>query len=161
MHLYIYCWIIWKNMNDIIFNGKIWNIHSLLSSVCRLIKDMEDLARTQETEKNESRRWIPPKGNLIKMNFNSAISTLKQKASMGIVIRNTKGEAITIRSKSRNICSPLQVESEAALLEIQTCIAIGAKRVIVEGDSKNVIEALKEPLEESPTEIRSCIAECK
>lgn len=29
------------------------------------------------------------------------------------------------------------------------------------GDSKNVIEALKEPLEESPIEIRNCIAECK
>lgn len=79
---------------------------------------------------------------------------------MGIVVWNSKREGLTIRSK-RNICSPLLEECEAALLGIRTSIVIGARQIVVEGDSKNVIEALKGPLEESPTEIRNCITECK
>lgn len=68
----MYCWTIWKHKNDIIFNGKQWNINLLLSNACRLIKDLGVLAGTQEMEKNEERRWIPPKDDFVKMNFDGA-----------------------------------------------------------------------------------------
>lgn len=53
------------------------------------------------------------------------------------------------------------MESEAALLRLQTAITMGVKKLIVEGDSKIVIDAMKEPLEECQTDIRNCISDCK
>lgn len=66
-----------------------------------------------------------------------------------------------IRSKVRSICSPLLEESEAALFGLQATIVMGAKKVIVKGNTKIVIEVLKDLLEESLNEIRNCIVEQK
>lgn len=43
-----------------------------------------------------------------------------------------------------------------ALLRLQTIIAMGVKKLIVKGDSKIMIEAMKEPLEECSNEIWNC-----
>lgn len=66
-------------------------MNSLLGSACRLKKDLENLTTFQEKEKNEKLRWTPPKDDFIKMNFDGALSTIKQRASMGVVVRNSKG----------------------------------------------------------------------
>lgn len=97
----------------------------------------------------------------MKMNFDGALSTVKQKASMRVVVCNSKGECLSIRAKQRSFCSPLMIESEATLLGIHTAISMGVKKLVVEGDAKIVINAMKEPLEECPNEIRNCIHECK
>lgn len=47
------------------------------------------------------------------------------------------------------------------LLGLQMIVTMGIKKIVVEGDSKITIEALKEPLEECHTEIRNCINDCK
>lgn len=38
---------------------------------------------------------------------------------------------------------------------------MGVEKLVVEGDSKVVIEAIKEPLEECPNDTRNYIQECK
>lgn len=119
------------------------------------------MTRAQELRKNEENRWIPPKGDYVKVNFDGALSTLKQKASMRIIIHNSKGESLAIRNKLRSMCSPVLVESDVALLGIHTTITMGVKKIIVEGDAKIVTEALRNPLEEALNEIRNCIDECK
>lgn len=72
----------------------------------------------------------------VKMNFDGVLSTIMQKVSTGIVVWNSKGECLTMRTKFRSICSSLLVESKAALLGIQTPIAMRVKKIIVEGDQR-------------------------
>lgn len=85
----------------------------------------------------------------------------KQMSRMGIIIKNTKGEMITTRSNIRETKSPLQAESESALMGIRIANALGVKKIIIEGDSLVIIQALQEPLEECLKEIKICIADCK
>lgn len=128
-----------------------------MSNACGQIKDMKVLTRTQEMEKSEERKLIPPKDDFVKMNFDGALFTRNQKASMDIVIRNSKGKCIIIRHKQRSIYSPVQAESEAALFGLQMAISMGVKKIVVEGNSKITINALKEPLEERQAKIRNYI----
>lgn len=86
---------------------------------------------------------------------------LSKKAGLGVVIRDSNGHAVICRAKQRHLCSPLMVECEVALLGLQTAIALGIKKLEVEGDSMKVISALKENLEECDCEIRLCVADCK
>lgn len=95
------------------------------------------------------------------MNFDGASSTVKQKASMGVVVRNSKRKCLSIRAKQRNFSSPLMIESEATLLGIHTAILMGVKKLVVEDVAKTVINTMNESLEEFPNEIRNCIHECK
>lgn len=95
------------------------------------------------------------------MNFDGTLSTTKQKASMWIVVPKSKGDCLNIRAKQNSICSSLMVESKVTLLRLHTTISIGVTKLMVEGDSKVVIETMKESLEECPNEIRNCIQDCK
>lgn len=87
----------------------------------------------------------------MKMNFDGALFTSKRKASIRIILWNFNGNCHTIRAKSRNICSSLVAESKTTLLELQTTKVMGVKKLIGEGDSKTIIEAMKENLEDCPT----------
>lgn len=64
-------------------------------------------------------KWEPPKGNLLKVNFDGATSNVRQIGATGMVIHNTKCELIAIRSNKWNTCSPLLIESAAALLALR------------------------------------------
>lgn len=85
---------------------------------------------------------VPPQDDWLKQNFDGTFLMEKQMAGMGIIIRNTKGEMITFRSNIRETGTPLQTESEAALMEIRTANALGVKKIIIEGDSSVVIQTL-------------------
>lgn len=102
-------------------------------SACRLTKDLENLINFQEKEKNEELRWTPPKDDFFKMNFDDALSTMQLKANIEIVVHISKGECLNIRAKQRSICLPLMTKSEAALLGLHTIVAMGVKKLVVEG----------------------------
>lgn len=80
---------------------------------------------------------------------------------MGIVVCNSKGDCLNIRAKQKSFCLPIMIESEAALSGIHMTISMGIKKLVIEGNAKIVINAMKEPLEECPNEKRNCIHECK
>lgn len=88
------------------------------------------------------------------MNFDDALSTRIQKNKHGM--RNSKREWL---HDPKQMCSSLLIE--VTLFGLQITISMGIKKLIVEGNSKTVIEAMKETLKECLNEIRNCIKDCK
>lgn len=83
------------------FNGKSWNLNSLLSSTCKQIKDLKDLTKTQEMKKNEDNKCTTPKEGFVKINFDDALSTRKQKARIEIVVLNSRRENLKYKTNKR------------------------------------------------------------
>lgn len=83
--------------------------------------------------------WSPPSRDFLKMNFDGALSTSKQKTGLRVVIRDLIGHAVICRAKQRHLCSPLMAECESALLGLQMATTLGIKKLEVEGDSMKVI----------------------
>lgn len=50
---------------------------------------------------------------------------------MGVAIRDAKGDPLTLRAKSRSLCSPLQAVCEAVLLDLHMAMAMQVKKLIV------------------------------
>lgn len=118
-------------------------MHCTLLNACRLIKELEALLLAQNDETQSRNKWEPPQGDCLKANFDGATSESKRTSTMGIVIRNRKGEFITTRIGRRGLCSPLLTECEAALLALRIAQGLGISRLTLEGDSMEVINSLK------------------
>lgn len=64
-------------------------------------------------------------------------------------------------SKKKLLTFPLKVESESLLFGLKTASTMGIKHLEVEGDSLEVITAMKENLKECPSEIRLIVEDSK
>lgn len=78
-----------------------------------------------------------------------------------MIARDANGMMIIARTGRRDLCSLLQAKCEAALMGLRTTCAMGFKRVVIEGDSLEVINALNRGMKDCPIEIRLCIMDCK
>lgn len=78
---------------------------------------------------------------------------------MNTILRNAKGEMIT-RGGRRIASSPL-AESEMALMGLKIAFNLGITKIILEGSSRIIIQALQKASEECPIEIRIYIVDCK
>lgn len=76
---------------------------------------------------------------------------------MGVIIRNAKGELMIAKTKIRSLCPSLRIESETTLFALRTSPTLGIDRLILEGDSMEVIKSMEGALEEFPQEIKICI----
>lgn len=114
----------------------------ILLNACRLIKELEALFLAQNDEMQSINKWEPTQGDSLKANFDEATSESKRTSTMGIVIRNVKGDLITTSIGQRILCSPLQTKCETALLALQTTQALGISRLALERDSIEVIKSL-------------------
>lgn len=92
----------------------------------RLKKELEEIMPCQEkTEANNSGdRWEPLQPNMLKPNFDIAFSATNKKAGMGVIIRNAKDLVITTRYGWRDLCFPLLLECNAALMGIRAACAV-------------------------------------
>lgn len=61
----------------------------------------------------------------------------------GLIVRNTMGEVIASSCNTkRNVSSTQIAETRALWTTINMCLEIGLKKVVFEGDAKQVVEAI-------------------
>ena len=81
-----------------------------------------------------------------------------QFSSVAIVARDLRGSVVLAMSKKVYTTSPLQAEVETIFGVAQVANSLGLEHVCLESDSKLVIDALHDKVEEIPSRIRSCCA---
>lgn len=101
------------------------------------------------------------KGRFFEAELWWCFSYFQTTARMAIIIRDSKGQMIIVRIGKRALCTLLLIGIKAVLLGIKPVSALGIRKLIIEGDSKEVINSLKGTLEEYPLEIRLCNDDCK
>lgn len=65
-------------------------------------------------------------------------------------MRNDRCEFINARSARKMIWSPLIAECQIVLQGLQTTSTLGVQKLVIEGDSLQVIDTLYEDLEDCP-----------
>ena len=83
--------------------------------------------------------------DVVKLNFDGAVCSKNKRAGVGVVVRDTNG--LVLASCAKPVPQPYkaaEVESLAAAKALSFATELGFRRVILEGDSLEVIQALRE-----------------
>lgn len=89
-------------------------------------------------------QWRPLAPNICKVNFDAAVFRSSNLAGLGVIMRDNRSEPIRALSMPISLGqSMVELEALAYQRAIQFALEIGLSRVIVEGDSTIVIDALR------------------
>ena len=95
----------------------------------------------EKLELNES-SWTPPPAGWVKLNFDAAIR--ENKRSVEVVGRDNHGRVVLAWTDILDLGSSLWGKAKAAYAAVNQAVKAGLKRVIIEGDTWNVIAPLKD-----------------
>ena len=89
-------------------------------------------------------RWLPLDRPLYKLNFDGALFEVEQFARLGVILRNSEGQAmVSLTERATLPFTAIEVEAMAARRALLLALEIGFDRVILEGDSQVLITSLQ------------------
>ena len=92
--------------------------------------------------------WQPPPQSEYKLNFDATTFSGLDRLGYGAIIRNDKGEVMAaMTTNGSKVSTSDEVELFACQRAIEFAVDVGFSRLIIEGDSSNVIQAISSPLE--------------
>ena len=100
---FIVAWAIWYNRNRTIHEGKCSQPSQVWQTARNTIEDFTDAAYTDLSTSRPllSSCWSPPPPGVFKINADGASSDLEGISSIGVIIRDCKGETVAA------LCKPL------------------------------------------------------
>ena len=141
----IHVWCIWHQRNQ-----------SRLQQLCCLTKDLKQSAQERWDEIKSANplpnlirpkpkpKWTAPPWNKYNINYDGAISNAKNKAGIGVVVRDCNGEVMaSLIQQLEQAYQPVEVEAIAACRAVEFGNEIGVDCAIVEGDSEVIVKALR------------------
>ncbi|KAL6218551.1 hypothetical protein ACLB2K_011761 [Fragaria x ananassa] len=135
--------MIWKARNDASFRNistSPLTIISIAASIEKSFKENNMNCRVGSFKTPSAIKWQPPPASTFKVNFDGSVTS--SSAACGTIIRNSEG--VPIITSSKNIGKASVPTTEASSLRDSILIAKnrGLTRIIVEGDSKIIIDAV-------------------
>ncbi|XP_059436112.1 uncharacterized protein LOC132169039 [Corylus avellana] len=101
---------------------------------------MESPPRAEQSIKT----WEKPPLGIVKLNWDAAIDVGRQKMGVGIIARDHAGNVLAVFCASRPlVIDPTVAEDIVAWKATDVCMLMGFSKVILEGDSIEVVKALK------------------
>ncbi|KAH9763516.1 reverse transcriptase domain-containing protein [Citrus sinensis] len=143
-----FLWVIWNARNNWLFKGKCDDPSRLIAKAMstadcvKRIKQPEQNFSLELTSMQQS-QWSPPSEDWVKVNVDAAMDEQNNLAGLGAVIRNYRGEVVAAAVNTIKSFGDVEMyEAKAALWGIQAAIKAGASSIILESDSKRVIELI-------------------
>ena len=127
-------------------NELVWPLHEISDTANALVVEFFN-ANKQEARlkaRSLSARWVPPKVDFYKVNYDAAIFESLGYAGLGVVIRDCTDNVIA--ELSQKIGLPHSVETAEALAAFRAVVfakELSIFKVVVEGDCLKVVQALK------------------
>jgi ribonuclease HI len=88
-------------------------------------------------------RWEAPVYGWVKANWDAALDKRTGQMAFGVIVRDHNGNVKVMRSiLARGFLSPFATEAKAVLVAIQLCVEMGFPIVYLEGDAKDVVDAV-------------------
>ena len=147
----IIAWSIWNRRNALHFGRSALPVDRICSSAGNFL---QEFLASQDTESalpspSSVQRWFPPTSDVCKVNFNAAFFQSSNLAGLGVVVHDSSGVVIGSLSVSISLrSSEAELKALACLRAVQFSSEIGITRVVFEGDSAAVIDALQQGLGE-------------
>ncbi|KAG7967870.1 hypothetical protein I3843_08G121900 [Carya illinoinensis] len=88
-------------------------------------------------------RWKKPEFRTLKENWDASVSTKLNRAGCGIIIRDEQGNIMAcVCASQKPIVKPVMAEGLALRREMEVCADLGLGRVVFEGDSQTIVQAM-------------------
>ncbi|KAF5441798.1 hypothetical protein F2P56_036997 [Juglans regia] len=87
-------------------------------------------------------KWVKPEERTVKANWDAAMNVRNRKVGIGVAVRDSTGEVLAcLCSCFDNISNPSVAEAVGLRRAALLCAELGFSNVILEGDSKVVVNA--------------------
>ena len=139
-------WVIWNARNKWLFEGKKENpiivvvrAESVVESYRKVKQPERNFVGNQKAEKLN--QWYPPPKDWLKINVDATVDANKQKAGLGVVIRDQEGICKAAAVKTSKFFGSVAM-AEATTMEwgLQVALRVGVTAGIFESDSLEVVE---------------------
>ncbi|XP_059066221.1 uncharacterized protein LOC131857563 [Cryptomeria japonica] len=88
--------------------------------------------------------WEPPEAGWLKFNFDGASSGNPGRSGISCIVRDAQGICINEIAKDIGVATNNETEFRAALRNLQLGVELGIQRIHLEGDSLNVVNAIRQ-----------------
>ncbi|XP_059454954.1 uncharacterized protein LOC132185160 [Corylus avellana] len=97
----------------------------------------------EPTGRMDVEKWKAPPAGRLKVNWDAALNLTRGRMGMGVVIRDHDGRVRAVKcSLKQGHFDPTAAETMAAIHALKFCMAQGMLNICMEGDAKNVVDAL-------------------
>ena len=140
-------WSIWNRRNALHFGCSALPVDRICSSVGNF---WQEFLASQEKElvlpsPPSMQHWCPLAFDMCKVNYDAAVFRSLNLASLGVVLRDSSGAVVGALSVPISLGrSVVELEALACLRAVQFALEIGLTRVVFEGNSTAVIDALRQ-----------------
>jgi ribonuclease HI len=130
---------IWFRRNSVVHDGEFIHPNEIMK-----ISDFDSVLKTRAG--TAIVRWVPPPSSFFKINCDVALDNKNGRMGIGLLIRDSKGKVYATASQVVDfIVDPVVGESIAALKVVEFCKNRGLDRIMVEGDSLQVVHSINKP----------------
>jgi exonuclease III/ribonuclease HI len=140
---------IWHRRNSLIFGGS-FSSPSVLLRVAKDQYDVFSMVAKQNGRQSTSPivktviPWQKPPGDTIKINWDAAVDGRRRRIGMGAIVRDSEGLIVAMMCDTMDcIQDPATAEALAARRAIELGLSLGIRRIVLEGDSLQVVHALQ------------------
>ncbi|XP_060974752.1 uncharacterized protein LOC133039812 [Cannabis sativa] len=130
---------IWRVRNDKVHNNRLVDVKKCIDDIYFVYADLKDTLLSSPTSHLEE-TWSPPPRDWIKLNCDVKVGF--DNMCVAVVARNHLGAVIEVRTARVDFSDALYGEAEACCLAISMALELGYKFIIIENDSRVVINAL-------------------
>ncbi|XP_075663127.1 uncharacterized protein LOC142632642 [Castanea sativa] len=143
-------WAIWNQRNQVRVRAPAIALHHVAEvSRSSLTEYRSRLSTTELLDEPHSHhsqtRWLPPPGNLVKINFDGAVFSRENISGIGVVVRDENGLVLgSCTKRLSQAYSVMETEAMEAATALVFASELGVRQAILKGDSLAVIKALIE-----------------
>ena len=140
----VVAWMIWTRRNKRHFNEQHHPPEKILKAVTALLTKFHRNSTGRSDRKlTQTQRWVPPDAEMYKVNYDEACFVDEEKAGIGVVVRNDRGQVMGFLAEKIEMPPTVEVlEAMAARRAMIFMEELGLRHAVFEGDSELVVKAL-------------------
>ncbi|CAI9756749.1 unnamed protein product [Fraxinus pennsylvanica] len=137
-------WSFWFRRNKYVHEQLWLDPRKIADNALGMLESFNKARKTNCAQIRKHFKWTPPDLNFLKLNVDGATFQELEKARIGAVLRDSFGKVIMAMSKIEiRVEESEAIELLAIFRGLQLCVNMGIQNLLVESDSKLVVEALQ------------------
>ncbi|CAN1186305.1 Putative ribonuclease H protein At1g65750 [Linum perenne] len=145
----ILCWYLWKERNELIFNGRVQPADSLArkitswtTTVMTTLQSVRTMGDVQQRRRLVDVAWEPGPPDWVVLNTDGSVMLNTSNAAAGGLLRTDMGRCIAAFSTNLGRCSITRAELRGIIGGLNLAWDVGARRVMVQVDSRAAVSLI-------------------